>query len=79
MVTRPIPPGSAEWTSTRGQQAIATEMREHQQRGAWDTTQVDELDALVKQSKEVEQDVISGGVHPILGAKQAEKGGDSVQ
>ena len=41
MVTRPIPPNSAEWNSTAGQAAIIEEVTSHQKRGTWDVSQVE--------------------------------------
>ena len=72
MVTRPIKPGSAEWKSRKGQNAIQNEMNEHQSRGTWNLNSVMELDDLLALKKSKGQDVIIGSVHPILGAKAAE-------
>ena len=74
LITRPIAPGSAEWKSKAGQDAITTEMMEHTKRGTWNMSVVYECGDLIKESKETGEDVILGGVHPILGAKRAEKG-----
>ena len=72
MVTRPIKPGSAEWKSCKGQDAIQKEMNEHESRGTWNLNSVMELDDLPASKKSKNQDVIIGSVHPILGAKAAE-------
>ena len=74
MVTRPIPPNSKEWNSPAGQAAVQDEITNHEKRGTWDISQVIELDDLLKECRVTGEDVIIGGVHPILGAKQAEKG-----
>ena len=72
LVTRPISPGSAEWKSKEGQDAIMTEMNEHRKRGTWNLANVRELSDIVAESHNTGKDVILGGVHPILGMKGAE-------
>ena len=57
-----------------GQAAIVEEVSSHEKRGTWDVSQVVELDDLMTECRSTGEDVILGGVHPILGAKQAEKG-----
>ena len=74
LVTRPVAPNSAEWNSERGQHAIAEEMSNHTRRGTWDLSRVRELDDVVQEAWNTSEDVIYGGVHPILGAKGAERG-----
>ena len=74
LVTRPISAGSPEWKSAEGQRAIEEEMANHAKRGTWDVSGVIELDGLMKECRNTGEDAIIGGIHPILGAKQAEKG-----
>ena len=72
MVTRPIPANSKERKFQKGQDAISKEMGEHNKRGTWNLSSVMELDDLLKECRESGEEVVIGGVHPILGAKHAE-------
>ena len=77
MVTRPIAPGSAEWKSEAGQEAVHKEMQEHKNRGTWDMKSVMELDDLLAMARKEKIELVLGGVHPILGAKGAEMAANS--
>ena len=74
MVVRPVAAGSKEWNSEKGQAAIAEEMQNHLKRGTFGMDQVQELDDIMKECRRSGEDVILGGVHPILGCKGAERG-----
>ena len=76
LVVRPIQANSAEWNSKKGQDAIWTEMSEHDKRGTWLTKEVVELDDLMAEVRSTGEEVILGGVHPILGAKGSERSPD---
>jgi hypothetical protein len=73
LITRPISAGSKEWLAPSGQEAIAKEFTTHNQKGTWDLSSVKELDDVVRESRSSGEKIIIGGVHPILGAKRAEK------
>ena len=73
MIVRPIKANSEEWRSKAGQSAINTEMAKHAKRGTWDLDSVTELSDLLYQAGKTGEEIIDGGVHPILGSKGSER------
>jgi hypothetical protein len=54
-------------------------MNEHSKRGTWLADQVIELSDLMQEVRQTGEEVILGGVHPILGAKGSERGGEDLR
>ena len=74
LVVTYIAANSEEWKSKPGQDAIWTEMNEHSKRGTWLLDDVVELSDLFAETRRTHEEIVLGGVHPILGAKGSGRG-----
>ena len=72
LVNKPIAANSVQWKSKGGQDAIQIEKGKHEKRGTWNLGGVVELHDLLKQTRESGEEVILGGVHPVMYEKHTE-------
>jgi hypothetical protein len=72
LVNKPIADNLQEWKSSKGQKAIQDERQKHEDRKTWDLSQVVELSTLLKETRAAGEEVILGGVHPVMYEKHAE-------
>ena len=78
LVNKLIPAGSEMWKSQDAKNAIQVEKEKHEKRGTWDVEKVIELRKLEKNMKETGEEVILGGVHPVMYQKHSESPKDAV-
>ena len=72
LVNKPIPANSETWKSKAGQDAMQEERAKHEKRGTWNLKGVIEVNDLMKQTRETGEEVILGGVHPVMYQKNSE-------
>jgi len=71
-VNKPIPADSEAWKSKDGQHALQGEKGKHEKRGTWDLSGVVEMRDLLKEVRESGEEIVIGGVHPVMYQKHSE-------
>ena len=72
LVNKPVAANSKEWRSSSGQQALVDEKQKHEKRGTWDLKGVVELSKLLQETRRTGEEVVIGGVHPVMYEKHSE-------
>ena len=66
LVNKPVAAGSAQWKSVEGKTALDEEAKKHEKKGTWNLKKVVELKELLRETRETGEEVILGGVHPVM-------------
>ena len=77
-VNKPIPAGSETWRSPAGKDAIQEERKKHEKKGTWNVNKVVELSKLLEEKRKSGEEIILGGVHPVMYQKHSESPADAV-
>jgi len=72
LVNKPVAANSPEWKSKAGQSALQDERQKHEKKGTWLCDKVVELSELLKETRASGEEVIIGGVHPVMYEKHSE-------
>ena len=72
LVNKPVAANSTEWRSPAGQAAIEDERLKHEKRMTWEIDKVVELADLLRETRGSGEEVVIGGVHPVMYEKHSE-------